>query len=359
MAYAATAQEVNVEVLRIHFGAADLARTRVATIGPVAETVFGLRALRPAMNSNGFALWRRRAVEMLTPRIRSLGQLYPATGHALDLVSLVGDVTTIEEVVAKIPEIADHHLRKEIEPIVNGRPAMWIRELAGGSPTARANLATAVAEFYDVAIAPYWPRVRAALESERFSRARSFLDGGVDLCIATLGEFARWRPPVLMIFRDRLPSPARELGPESKAVSKLITYDYHLDGRGLVLLPSVFTERPELVVSNDDGGVMLIYPALRSTAEIVKVFASPNMPNPLLAPMLGRARAAVLEAVASKPEITSGELAGQVGISLASASEHVAVLRRGGLISSRRDRNRVHHVLTAAGQSLVDSIGVL
>lgn len=70
-----------------------------------------------------------------------------------------------------------------------------------------------------------------------------------------------------------------------------------------------------------------------------------------LSPLLGRTRAAVLEAIVDGGTTTA--LAERLGISLASVSEHATVLRTAGLIVSLRVRNHVHHNITPLGADLL------
>jgi DNA-binding transcriptional ArsR family regulator len=66
-----------------------------------------------------------------------------------------------------------------------------------------------------------------------------------------------------------------------------------------------------------------------------------------LAAVLGTTRARVLRALAD--EHTTSGLARVLGISLASASTHAAVLRDAGLVTSRRQGQSVRHTLTSLG----------
>lgn len=70
-----------------------------------------------------------------------------------------------------------------------------------------------------------------------------------------------------------------------------------------------------------------------------------------LSALLGRTRAAVLEAIADGGNTTA--VAERLGVSPASASEHAAVLREAGLITSVRVRNCVQHTLTPLGAALL------
>jgi DNA-binding transcriptional ArsR family regulator len=68
-----------------------------------------------------------------------------------------------------------------------------------------------------------------------------------------------------------------------------------------------------------------------------------------LADLLGRRRAALLTALPA----TTQELARAHAASPAGVSEHLAVLRRAGLIAGRRDGRAVRYARTAAGDALV------
>jgi DNA-binding transcriptional ArsR family regulator len=67
--------------------------------------------------------------------------------------------------------------------------------------------------------------------------------------------------------------------------------------------------------------------------------------------LLGRTRAAVLAALATTS--TSTELSARLGISTASASEHVGVLRDAGLVVSRRTGRTVQHALTPLADAVL------
>ena len=70
-----------------------------------------------------------------------------------------------------------------------------------------------------------------------------------------------------------------------------------------------------------------------------------------LTDLLGRSRAAVLQAAAHGGNTT--QLADEADVLISSASQHLAVLRRAGLISSRRQANAVVHRVTPLGADLL------
>jgi len=92
-----------------------------------------------------------------------------------------------------------------------------------------------------------------------------------------------------------------------------------------------------------DAPAVLVYPANRD--------ARPTHHERSLAALLGRTRAAVLATLVTGH--TTTQLAQRVGISLASASEHAAVLREAGLVASRRTGGTMLHTLTPLGSRLL------
>ena len=110
----------------------------------------------------------------------------------------------------------------------------------------------------------------------------------------------------------------------------------------MTLLPSYLLAQP-VFADVGDGPLMIGYPIERNRQELTG-----RRP---LADLLGRTRAAVLGAVNGGRNTT--DLAQTVGTSIASASEHAAVLRSAGLISTHRTGPAVLHSLTPLGESLL------
>ena len=126
--------------------------------------------------------------------------------------------------------------------------------------------------------------------------------------------------------------------------------ELHLDGRGLLLIPSYFIVNKPLTMFDPALPPVLVYPVQRPPDALpVRDTAKPQA----LGALIGPTRAAVLQAIGTNPRTTE-ELARRAGISAASASEHSGVLRRSGLVESDRDRNRMRHRLTALGLALLD-----
>jgi DNA-binding transcriptional ArsR family regulator len=160
----------------------------------------------------------------------------------------------------------------------------------------------------------------------------------------------RWRPPVL-------------------ECDYPVARDMRLDGRGLLLIPSYFCRRTPVALADPSLPPTLVYPArvtgvpayeawpggtggTTGASGVPGITHDPDPARARLARLLGHTRAAVLQSVGG--DCTTTELARRAGVSVSSASEHAAVLRGAGLISSGRERNTVRHTLTPVGLALLD-----
>jgi DNA-binding transcriptional ArsR family regulator len=122
-----------------------------------------------------------------------------------------------------------------------------------------------------------------------------------------------------------------------------------LAGRGLLLVPVAFAW-PELWAMIDPPWQPAVVYAPRGVATLWQ--PAERAPG-ALADLLGRRRAAILTALPA----TTHELARTHAASPAGVSEHLAVLRRAGLVSGHREGRAVRYARTAAGDALVESAG--
>lgn len=327
-------------MLRIHFSGADLMRTRVApTLGPLAETLFAARLLQRGDGGGPFDGWRRQTPPPSPHHTGLLGPLFGASGYPLDLFTLTGRASSMEEGLDALLAAPPSHLRSELDTIATQRalPAR-IRALADGDRKALLELASAIRGVHDAAIGPAWNGVQAYLDAAAATQGHVLATGGVERLLATFHPLARWRPPVLEISTPNQPR------------------DRYLQGRGLVLVPSVFCcPRPMAMHSLADQAApeLLSYGAVRNHVDLAAAWAPGERHGRALVALLGRTRAAVLEAIGDG--CTTTELADRVKVSVSSASQHAAVLRNAGLIVTRRVGKSVRHSLTPLGAALIDS----
>jgi len=220
-----------------------------------------------------------------------------------------------------------------------GRPWTVSRGSRSGCFARNGNwsLATGIDHSYRNLLAELWPRLRLHLDVEHNRYARALTAGGVHRMLAELTPYARWNPPVLEI------------------IDASMQGSTCLDGRGLLVVPTMFCWHPEYTWSTDGGPSLLFVPAGRDPATVMRLLAPARPTGYALGALLGRTRAAVLELIATTPGITTGTIASRLGCAQASVSEHATVLREAGLVASDRHRNTVRHRITPLGEALLGS----
>ncbi|MFI6642648.1 ArsR/SmtB family transcription factor [Streptomyces sp. NPDC050504] len=325
---------------RIHFTAEDIARTRLGpTIGVAAETLDSFKLLKGQDTRRAFDPWRASLTHRLDDRVAPLAALVPVRGPVVDMSGLAGDSTSIDEAVENLLAAPRALLRAELGHIAFDRAHLpWARLLVEGDRETRLQLAGALRACHGVTVAPYWQRVRTHLAATRSGYARTLSEGGVERLLAALsGPMLNWRPPVL-------------------EMSNPGDGDIHLDGRGIVITPTMFSSsRAELLMAPLDPGraPVLAVPAAGDAETLRALWEADADGAPSLGDLLGRTRAEALEATADG--CSTLELARRLNVSAAAASYHAKVLRNARLITTRREGKAVLHAATSLGIALLES----
>ncbi|OEJ30225.1 ArsR/SmtB family transcription factor [Streptomyces subrutilus] len=327
-------------MLRIHFTAEDLARTRVAaTIGVAAEVYYSLELLRDNRELTHFHSWRSAVAGRMGADTRPLTSLVPVRGPGLDLLALMGDVPSIDHAVDNLMHAPVSRLRRELEGL-DFRPGQltWARRVSEGDREARRELAEAVRACHRLTVEPYWHRGRSELVALSTRCANLVLEGGVDLLLRSMcAPLVRWRPPVL-----EAPYPRR--------------VDVRLQGRGLIITPTVFSKRPVSFLwdpLDTSQPPRLTVPALRRPLTGTGTAEADGSAVRYLESLLGRTRAAAL--LVTTEGCTTSDLARRLNVTAAAASQHAKVLRNAGLITTSRRGASVLHLITPLGLALVRS----
>ncbi|MET8578265.1 winged helix-turn-helix domain-containing protein [Streptomyces sp. NPDC005012] len=223
-----------------------------------------------------------------------------------------------------------HRLRNELA-VLPGTPT-WVRPLADGEPTALRMLGQALHGYYACAVAPAWQRIQALVDADRAVRARAVLGDGVEALLGSLRPTMQWRRPVLEV-----DYPANR--------------DIHLNGRGLLLIPSVFCWRAPVTLIDPTLSPVLVYPVARGPQWWTAAGQTDSRRSQALERLLGASRAAALRNIENG--CTTGELARRVGLAPPAASRHATALREADLITSHRWANKTVHVLTPLGANLL------
>jgi len=326
-------------VKRIHFTAEDLARTRVATtIGVAAETFDTVKLLKDRDASLAFRRWHLSVRGRVGHQAGPLAALMPTRGPLIDATSLMGDTASIDEAVDNLMAAPRALMRIELENLdLHPTHRSWARHLMDGDREARLQVATALRSCHSVTVAPYWSRVRSHLSEVRAGYVDTMADGGVEQLLTSLcGPLVRWRPPVLEVVHTH-------------------DADVHLNGRGLVIAPTMFSTRQVNLLYpplDPDRAPVLAVPTLSGPSLDTALWEAVESTAPSLDELLGRTRAAVLRAAVGGCGTT--ELARRLHISPATASHHATVLRNARLIATRREGKAVHHTVTSLGIALLE-----
>jgi hypothetical protein len=317
-------------VVRFVFSVEDLARTRFA-ISPISELTHSLLAWRDPSHAALHVPWLRSLSGKLDGlALERAVLLTPGRGYTPDFLA--------PPPAGPLGSIADDLAALRATPLAQVRDEMRLF----GSQHARADvtawrehprrelraLADLFEAYWERAVAPVWPRVRAFLDADIAYRARRLASGGPDALFSDLGVAVSWAPPQLDV--------------------AVPTHDatIQLAGRGLVLMPSAFSART-FVIDREPWRPTVIYPA-RGIATLWEE-AAPAPDG--LARLLGASRAAVLADLGAPRSTT--DLAGRLALSPATASHHLTALRDAGLVTGRREGRAVLYVRTPLGDALV------
>ncbi|WP_027343548.1 ArsR/SmtB family transcription factor [Hamadaea tsunoensis] len=327
-------------MLRIYFTSDDIARTRLATApDPLWELVLAVHMLRGQPGDLLYTDWRRATATAVrqTPLGGGMGllsALTPTMGYFPDFLNPVTPDFRLETGLERIRRTPIGTLERDLDRLADalgyGVPSA-MRALAAGEPDALRQLTATMHAFYDVAVVPHRRVVDAAVEHDRRLRIRAMAACGVEGLLASLRPHIEYSDGEL-----RVPShPDQEI---------------FLGGRGLLLVPAYFCVNHPMTMFDDDLPPVLVYPSERPPDLLAGLPDGAARRN--LATLLGATRAAILAAIAEGR--TTTDLARRIGISAASVSEHTTILRDSGLISSRRDGNRMVHHVTRLGTAILE-----
>lgn len=326
-------------MLRIVFSSDDIARTRVAPAAdPVWETVLSLHLLQGRPREPALAGWRGDVSEGLrrdasvASQLRLFFATNPPKGYFPDFLTPYESLHGLQAGMDAIRSTPIERLSRDMAVLAeeNVLPSS-AAALARGEPEVLTQLTESIERYHEIAIAPYWSRIEAAVDADRARRARTILDGGAEGLLAGLRPKMRWSSGLLEV--HDYPTD-REL---------------NLDGRGLLLVPSFFCARTPVALVDPTLPPVLVYPVER----LGGLARSGAGGSQALEALLGRTRAAVLEVVGDG--CSTGEVARRLRISPAAASQHATVLRNAGLLATHRDRNTALHTLTPLGRAMLSA----
>lgn len=243
-----------------------------------------------------------------------------------------GERVTIQQQLERLAAMPVEQLEADIRQAWAGRelpPAL--KKLLRADGDAPALLAEHLWRYWDVAVGPYWMRMCAVLEDDVSHRAAAAVTIGINQLLDDLHPEVSVRDGVLCI-----DMPKHDPG--------------RFTGVRLTLVPSVFVW-PRLIVNHDTDDEFELTYAARGVGRVWEgVDPRDAHPDDRISALLGRSRAAILDLVVVPMSTT--QLARHLGQSPGSVSQHLAILRDSGLVTSWRSGRSVLYKQSPLGESL-------
>ncbi|XUL94468.1 DUF5937 family protein [Streptomyces galilaeus] len=318
------------------FSTSDLAQVRFA-VSPMWEVAPSFRLLNSAAAHPVHQPW----VEQVRPRMAAAGaargwlaELIPLLGYVPDFLNPApsGPAPTLATELAAIRAAPVDRVRRDLDHLARhqGRLGPRMRALYADPQARLPKVTDAIETYWELALAPYWARIRTVLDADVFYRARQVAEHGTGHLFNDLHTSVSWDDNALRLARRKQPLSRKTAG------------------AGLVLIPSAFTG-PGLrtrVISPDPP--QLAYPA-RGVGSLWESRHATR--TDALTAVLGRSRTLLLTELETPASTT--ELARSTGLSAAGVSQYLTALRDAGLVSAHRVGRSVLYARTAAAETLL------
>ena len=325
---------------------ADLAATRFTT-SPLGETILAVRLLgdpRPPGVNLPWVRWAQRELERRPLRMPRLWPL-ALTGLPYYPEFLVpapaGRRPSFADSVAQLRATPATAVRASLGRVFADGP--WpasALELAERPAESLAEIAAELTECYQRLVLPHWDRIASVLDADIGYRSGLLADGGARALFGDIGQELHLTGDTLVL---------------SEPAGGELVIPVLLAPDGLVLMPSVFNWPDVSVSQYTSTQSTLVYPA-RGAATVWQ--ALPAWPPPpaaanggAAAELLGTVRAQLLDMLRSPATTTA--LARELGVTPSAVSQHLAPLRRGGLIERQRSGRSVLYATTDLGLALL------
>lgn len=309
----------------------DLARTRFG-LSPMAQAVGAIWALSGHV-APGIPHWTARvrgryhALRAADPVLHALERVLQYTDYIPDFfcVPPPGVATTFEDELLAVRLTPDARARADLEMAHRGNPL----DPAFDVPGLSLRVADALDSVWRELLAPDWPRLRALLERDIVQRAGRLAVYGWASVFGGLG--IHMAPAGQKILLGKPGGRGQQL--------------HRLGGVGVVLIPSAFGLRCCFLDPPRAYGHSYLATGVSALWE-----SEPPASESLVA-LLGRGRATVLQTLESPASTT--QLVARLGMTLGGVGDHLAVLRRAGLIVRSRSGRSVLYARTPIGDALV------
>ncbi|MER6945259.1 DUF5937 family protein [Nonomuraea sp. NPDC000554] len=323
-------------MLTLAFSAYDLTSIRFA-FSPLREVTASVHALRTPAGRALHLPWFKQVRPLLGSELSPLLDLVPGGDYIPDFLVPI-PATPVPDLAVELAALRatpDEVVRGDLDRMTSrptsGPPAGSASELYRNPAPALDRLARTIEAYWQVAIAPHWPRMRSLLEGDLLYRTRQFAEHGAAGLFADMHPAVRWDGHNLCL----------EQRPES--MSRVLA------GEGLLLVPSVFVW-PGIFYRTDSPGQPIVTYPVRAVATLWERGTAPA-PDALAA-VIGRSRALLLRELEAPASTT--DLSRRTGLSPANVSEQLSLLLAAGLVAKHRVGRTMLYVRTPRAHSLLD-----
>jgi DNA-binding transcriptional ArsR family regulator len=327
-------------LLVLELDVADLAATRFA-ISQLSETTRAMLLLANPGRSGVNRPWVRWARAELGRRPLRLPRVWPLIVNGLPVFpeflvpAPAARAPDLDAELARVRATPAEAVRASLHRVFGDHP--WpdsAAELFERPAESLADIAAELDEAHERLVQPHWDRIRPVLEADIAYRSGLLAGGGARSLFSDLHPDLRWSEGTLTV-DDTDEGPAR--------------FEVMLGPDGVVLMPSVFNWPQVSLSKATSSQTTLLYPA-RGTATVWEDGACGAAPEPA-EDLLGAARARLL--VALRSPATTTALAQRLGVTPGAVSQHLAVLRRGGLVDRQRSGRTVLYQTSELGLALL------
>lgn len=319
-------------MLELTFTARDLAHTRFA-LSPLWEVVASVRVLK-----NPTALYRPWA-DQVRPRLAAAGldsqllaDLVPSPPRRIPVFIAPPPTAPIPDLgleLATLRATPPDQILDDLDGPYAPRSAR-VDALRVDLRTGLDQLVETIEAYWQLALAPYWARMRTLLEGDMLHRARILAEGGAQRLLGDLDPDVRWDSETLYVGL------------------RYFSGTRSLRGRGLLLVPSVFVWPNLFAITAPGWQPTLRYPP-RGIATLWE--RRGGQPPGSLAAVVGRSKALLLMELDTPASTT--HLAHRTGMTAGAVSQHLTALRSAGLVSSYRTGRYVLYTRTSTGEALL------
>ncbi|MFF3176718.1 ArsR/SmtB family transcription factor [Streptomyces sp. NPDC057900] len=320
------------------FSASDLAQVRFA-VSPMWEIAPSFRLLVSGSTHPVHRTW----ADQVRPRLLAAGldrgwlsELIPPTGYVPDFLNPApaAPAPTAESERDAIRTSHADRVRQDLDHLARHQGSLGPRlRTLHADPRARlAKVTEEIETYWELALAPYWARIRSVLEADILYRARAAAEHGTGHLLNDLHTSLSWDGSALRMSGRKQPL--------ARATA----------GTGLLLIPSAFTGPRLRTRTTLPDPPQLAYPA-RGVGSLWQT--RPATPSDALSAVLGRSRALLLTELEIPASTT--QLAHRTGLSAPGVSQYLTAMREAGLVSAHRAGRSVLYARTAAAESLLEA----